>query len=257
MLRAYLDLVKFRYHLNFLAVIFAALIFAREIDGPLFVSLLQLYISFNVLFYTGIYTLNDLRDLKSDSLHPLKRNRPLPSGRVSVAAAGVLSALLILAGLITAFAVFGVAVVEVYCAALILNMFYSFFARGVPYLELVVNSSTHPLRFLLGVLLTGQTIPILHLAAYFAFIFGLVCFRREVEKDITGWEARHTLKVYTGDGLALLELVSFVFLIWFAIIDGFVSKGFYAALIGTYLALMQSGRYSVRVRRYLHAIWLN
>src|SRR5262245_17767226 len=153
---AYLELIKFRYHVTFLTVVFAALIFAPHIQASLFRSLIELYISFNVLLYGGIYTLNDLRDLQSDLRHARKRNRPSPSGRVPIRNARYFAALLIAAGLISARVLFGPPIFAVYLAVFGLNVFYSFFARSVAYLDIAINTATHPLRFLLGVLLTGR-----------------------------------------------------------------------------------------------------
>ena len=44
---------------------------------------------------SGIYLLNDICDLETDKLHPVKRFRPLAAGTVSIPLASILSALLI------------------------------------------------------------------------------------------------------------------------------------------------------------------
>jgi 4-hydroxybenzoate polyprenyltransferase len=221
---AYAELIKFRYHLTFLTVVFAAMIFARQIDRPLLQSLFQLYVSFNVLFYGGIYTLNDLRDRTSDAAHPRKKNRPLPSGRIRIREARAI------------------------------NLLYSFGARDIPYLDIAMNAATHPLRFLLGVLLAGRDIPWVHLVAYFFFVFGLCCLRRELEKDISGWQARVALKSYSIGVLRALECISLVFIFVLIFVDGFVSKGFYAVIIPTYLFLVLGAR-RPELRRLLYGIW--
>jgi 4-hydroxybenzoate polyprenyltransferase len=251
----YLELVKFRYHLNFLTVVFAALIFAVDINSRLLRSLLELYASFSVLFYTGIYTMNDLRDLEADSQHPLKKSRPLPSGRVSVKAASYLVPVLIIAGIATAFLLFGAPMLRLYAMILVLNLFYSLFARNVPYLELIVNSATHPIRFAMGVLLTGRAVPLLHLAAYFFFIFGFVCLRRDVEKDVPGWHARKTLKVYPAGTMRLLEAISLLLLLLCCLAGRVHSKGFYGAIIATYVVVILGAHLSPFVRGCLRAIW--
>ena len=78
-------LVKFRYHVTFINVALGALIFAARLDGAFAWRLFALYVSFNVLLYSGLYAINDLADRESDARHPLKRRRPIPSGRMSVA----------------------------------------------------------------------------------------------------------------------------------------------------------------------------
>ena len=252
---AYLELIKFRYHVTFLTVVFAALIFAPLIEASVFRSLAGLYISFNVLLYSGIYTLNDLRDLKSDLQHARKRNRPLPSGRIPVRNARYFAAVLIAAGLISARILFGPPIFAVYLAVLGLNVFYSFFARNVAYLDIAVNTATHPLRFLLGVLLTDRGIPFLHLFAYFFFVFGLSCLRRDLEKEVQGWEARPTLKAYSREKLLALELISLLLVLCCLWADGFVSKGFYLVITPAYLFLVLGARWSSPLRNLLHAIW--
>ena len=39
---------------------------------------------------SGIYILNDLRDIKSDMVHPVKRNRAIASGKVSKVSAVII-----------------------------------------------------------------------------------------------------------------------------------------------------------------------
>ncbi len=47
-----------------------------------------------------IYIINDIRDIKSDQKHPRKKNRPLPSGRISIKKAIIISIILIIISLI-------------------------------------------------------------------------------------------------------------------------------------------------------------
>ena len=169
--------------------------------------------------------------------------------------ARTLAPILILSGFAAGIALFGPAVAPAFGAALALNLFYSFFARNVPYLELIANSATHPVRFLLGILLTGRAAPVLHLVAYFFFIFGFVCLRRELEKDVVGWEARRTLKIYGPRDLRVLEFVSLAVILGCCIADGLVSKGFYAAIIGTYVVLLPGAHVSPSLRYLLRQVW--
>ena len=251
----YLELIKFRYHITYLTVVFAASIFNGRLDLPLVRSLMELYLFFNVLFYGGIYTMNDLRDVKSDREHPRKKNRPVASGRVSPQTARVFSVVLITTGLVGVLLLFGGAMFLVCLSMLGFNLFYSFVARDVPYLDIAINTVTHPLRFLLGVLLTGRGVPLLHLGAYFFFVLGLSSLRRELERDVKGWEARHTLKAYSLASLRWLEFGSFIGILLFLAADGLKSPWFYTAIIPTYLLLAGGSRISPVIRRYLHHVW--
>ena len=66
-------------------LVFAPLVFARRMtDGPSVVQAVLAFAAFS-LVASGIYLLNDLHDLENDRLHPRKKMRPLPSGRLPVA----------------------------------------------------------------------------------------------------------------------------------------------------------------------------
>jgi decaprenyl-phosphate phosphoribosyltransferase len=252
---AYVELIKFRYHITYLTVFFAAALFHGGVDWPLIRSLLGLYVCFNVLLYGGIYPLNDLRDVESDRAHPRKKNRPIASSRVSPGAALIFSAAMICAGLVSVWYFFGVSMFFVCLAILGCNLFYSFVGRNVPYLDIAANSITHPLRFLLGSLLVNRPASLLHLGAIFCFIFGLSCLRRDLEKDVKGWETRPTLKAYSQRTLRLLEVASMAGILLFLIADGLRSPGFYSALIPTYLVLVMGARVSAMIRAYMHHVW--
>jgi len=64
--------------------VFAALIFSANLFNlSLFLKTLETFLLFCVLA-SSIYLLNDLADLKQDRVHPEKRKRPLPSGKLKL-----------------------------------------------------------------------------------------------------------------------------------------------------------------------------
>ena len=83
-MRDLLALIKPRYHASFVTVAVGALLFAEPPTAALASRLAALYLSFTVLFYGGIYTLNDLADRVEDARHPVKRLRPIASGRLGM-----------------------------------------------------------------------------------------------------------------------------------------------------------------------------
>ena len=101
--KSYLELIKFRYHVSFIAVILGALVFTDEITLSLIQSLLVLYFSFNILMYSGLYTMNDIADIKSDKKHPLKSKRPLPTKKISIKEASIFSFSFVLLGLVISY----------------------------------------------------------------------------------------------------------------------------------------------------------
>ena len=251
----YLKLIRFEWHITFLAVVLGALFFSTDPKPSLFASLLLLYASFNVLLYGGIYMLNDVADVKSDREHSMKRKRPLPSGKVSVKSVMIISFTLITAGLLTGFLLFNRPIFYTYIAILALNIFYTFIAKKVPYLELVTNSVTHPLRFLMGVLLVSNKIPYLSLLAIFFLYLGLACVRRIVEKDVKGWEARKALKFYSGRTLLFVQLASFFAIILLSAIDTSVSKLLYLLIIAVYTTIAFGIYISDPIRALFRRTW--
>jgi 4-hydroxybenzoate polyprenyltransferase len=76
-------------------LVFAALVFDEHVFEPsrLIESVVAALVFCAVS--SGVYLINDLRDVEHDRLHPRKRHRPIASGEVSTREAGVVAAALI------------------------------------------------------------------------------------------------------------------------------------------------------------------
>ena len=251
----YLQLIKFHYHVSYVNVIFGALIFSGAPSVDLARMLGCLYLFFNVFLYGGIYTFNDIADLNSDRSHPLKGRRPLPSGKISIRTAAVFAALMIILGLSAAIWHFGARMGWIFAGFLAINAIYSTGARNILVLDLIVNSLTHPLRFMMGVSLTGREAPLIHLAVIFMVALGLVCLRRLLEMGMSGCSARRTLRHYSPRQLILVQCVAFAGLLAFYARDGFASWGFFLVVIPTYMVLVFGSHISSRARHMLGALW--
>lgn len=81
-------------------VVFAGLVFAQEmLNLPSVLISLGAFAIFCALS-SSVYLINDIADLRNDAMHPTKRNRPLPSGRLSVGAAAWSAGALAIVGLV-------------------------------------------------------------------------------------------------------------------------------------------------------------
>src|SRR5258706_8633103 len=77
-------------------ILFAAITFnGRLFDSDLFLRVLTGFIAF-CLLSSASYIVNDLRDLPLDKKHPVKKNRPLASGRVQKMEAVIAAIILII-----------------------------------------------------------------------------------------------------------------------------------------------------------------
>jgi 4-hydroxybenzoate polyprenyltransferase len=248
------QLVKFRYHITFSNVVAGALLFASELNWMLAERLVALYLSFNVLLYSGLYTLNDLVDRDSDAAHPLKRHRPIASGRVTIRRAIVWTVVFLTAGLGTG-ALFGVPIVSCYLAIIAVNLAYSGGGRNVVYLDVLLNGLPHVVRFLLGALLVMRRPPLTHLIAFLFVTMAFSCLRRRIEIDVAGWEARQSLQAWSVaklNGVMIGALVAFLLL---AAWKGTEAPGFYAVIGGTAAVLIGGAHTSRRIRRCLRWVW--
>jgi decaprenyl-phosphate phosphoribosyltransferase len=250
-----LELVKFRYHVTFINVGFGALIFARQIDADLARRLALLYLSFNVLLYSGLYTLNDVADCASDAKHPRKRHRPIAARRISVREAWAWVLVFLLAGFATGALLFGVPVLYGYVGVLAINLAYSCGGRSVPYLDVVLNGAPHVVRFWMGALLVGRQPPATHLLAFLLVTVAFSCLRRRVEQDIEGWSARQALNKWAPGALDRVMLGSLAAVAAMAIWKALAAPGFYAALSATALVLIGGAHTSTAVRRSLRWVW--
>ncbi|WP_051713068.1 UbiA prenyltransferase family protein [Actinoalloteichus caeruleus] len=148
-----------------------------------------------------VYVLNDLRDREADRLHPVKRNRPLASGRVSTATAWFLiaagCAAMVLWSLVLPWAVS--LVIGGYLA---LNLAYCLVLKNRPLVDVSVVATGFVLRAVAGSLAVGAAIdPWLMICVYCACLLLAVGKRRHeltlVERDPAALAHRPTLASYS------------------------------------------------------------
>jgi len=126
-------------------VLFAALVFAKHLFEPHDVFLVSLGFVCFCAMASGAYVMNDLRDCERDRQHPLKSQRPLPSGRVSRGAALVLVFVLMGAGLTGAF-MLGGGFGTLAALYLVLQVAYTFWLKDVVILDVMAIAAGFVIR---------------------------------------------------------------------------------------------------------------
>ena len=137
---------------------------------------------------SATYILNDILDRKNDACHPLKKSRPIPSGRVSLAAAGLLSGLLIVLAL-----GLGSRISEAFLIALVayclVSLAYSAKLKELPVVDLFCISACFLLRLIAG----GEAFGVVISEWLFLCVFLLSLFlstgKRLGEKQLLGERA--------------------------------------------------------------------
>jgi 4-hydroxybenzoate polyprenyltransferase len=167
-------------------VLFAGLIFAGVLDEPLLLGLASAGFVAFCLLSGATYILNDLTDIAADREHPVKRNRPLASGRLSVPVAVAAAVAAAGVGLVAAYVIhpaFG----HVAVGYLVLNVLYSLALRHMVVLDVMAIAIGFVLRAVGSVeVLAGQRpgieiSPWLLVCTFFLALFlGLAKRRHEV-----------------------------------------------------------------------------
>lgn len=120
-----------------------------ETVGPALMTLLAF-----CCMASAVYVLNDVIDIEADRAHPIKCNRPLPRGQISLAFAKLLLVILVLLSvLISLFVSFWVTFFAT--AYLIINIFYSWHLKHVVILDVFLISAGFMLRILAGTIGLG------------------------------------------------------------------------------------------------------
>ncbi|MEM9714909.1 MAG: UbiA family prenyltransferase [Pseudomonadota bacterium] len=103
---------------------------------------------------SAIYIINDLTDLDADRRHPVKCNRPLAAGKVSIRSATSVSVLLLIAGFaLSAFV--GASFLAVAVAYVILTTLYSFGLKRIRVVDIVFLTGLYAIRVLAGAVAVG------------------------------------------------------------------------------------------------------
>lgn len=129
--------------------VLVGLLFGRAIFKPEFVvAAIFAFIAFS-LMASFIYVINDLADVEVDRLHPVKRNRPIASGAVSVFQAKVLAAFLLAVALPVAWLASPI-VFAIVMGYGVMNLAYSFGLKHIVVLDVFIIATGFMLRILAG-----------------------------------------------------------------------------------------------------------
>ena len=150
------------------------------------------------------YIINDIIDLKKDRAHPVKRNRPVASGRLRVSHALIFAILLIVcvgggSWLINA-QFFAVSIIY-----FVLILSYSLFLKYVIIVDLLVISIGFVIRAVAGCLAVGVFIsPWLIICAFLLALF-LALGKRRHELILLGDEAKNHRKILEEYSTGMLD----------------------------------------------------
>lgn len=201
----------------------APLLFAKHLTNlPLLGRSLLAVFAF-CLLSGAVYLINDLFDLEHDRAHPIKRLRPMASGRLPLPVAQTAAALLILASLgLTA--LLGLPCFACAAGYLIVNLAYSLHLKHMPFVDVLSIAAGFLLRVLPGALaLAVVASPWLLICTFvLACLLGFGKRAHELANAGDTQRARARRPV-----LARYRLVSLITLLWVLAAATCVSYGLY------------------------------
>jgi len=197
------------------AVILAAFIFAYWDNAQpldLVSSLLKVVPALAVfcLVSSGVYLLNDLKDIDADRKHPLKKNRPIASARVSVRTAIVCAVTLIVVGGVVSWFL-SAGLFSVIAAYFLIQIAYTLVLKNVALVDVFVIACGFALRAIAGaVVLDVEISPWLLLCTFLLALFLALCKRRHEKLLLSDLDTEHRVSLGKYDTGLLNQLISIV-----------------------------------------------
>lgn len=200
--------------------VFAPLVFSLNLFSLSNVLLtLAAFFSFS-LVASSIYVVNDIVDRERDSRHPVKKNRPLPAGMISVNTAWVIGTVCLISGIALALLVNPV-VFGIIGGYAVLNLFYSYWGKHIIILDIMIIAVGFVLRVLAGAFAIGVTASSWMMVATFFLALLLAIAKRYHEKEFLQVESvnhRQVLYEYSEPLLKqLLAITSAMTLVAYAL----------------------------------------
>ena len=194
-------------------LVFVPLLFASGLS-----DLSKLVLSFKVfiifsLIASVVYIINDLFDIKFDKKHPQKRKlKPLASGKISISFAYFSIAIL---SIISIFILLNNKnLINVFLIYIIMNVFYSFFLKFIPILDIFILSFNYILRVYAGSVIIDVPLSNWMAITIFAGAIFISALKRRQEIIMYGTSSRPVLKKYSinylnkiADYSAILSIV--------------------------------------------------
>lgn len=185
-------------------LIFGALVCSGQLFNPVKFKAATVGFAAFCTVSSMVYIINDIRDKEKDQLHPVKRTRPIASGKISERSAWIFAAFLLLLTLVFNFLIYHPNSTCLLTLYLILNLFYSFGMKNVPLLDVAILVSGFLIRMIYGAVVTE--IPVsnwLYLTVItLAFYFSLGKRRNESRRSPDGKAmTRAVLQCYSIDFL--------------------------------------------------------
>ncbi|MBI1862580.1 UbiA prenyltransferase family protein [Candidatus Microgenomates bacterium] len=176
-------------------IVFTAIIFSGELFSPQhFLASFWAFCILCLLSSTS-YVLNDIIDYPYDKKHPVKKYRPIASGKISIQEATFIVFIMTIISLLASL-LFSIQFFLLSLTFILLHFFYSLYLKRYPIIDIFSISLSFMIRAFSGVVATGFHIPIwLMFTIFFGSLF-VATVKRDAELLTHGSEARISMSFY-------------------------------------------------------------
>jgi 4-hydroxybenzoate polyprenyltransferase len=185
--------------------VMAALVFDRQLTNV--DAALRTFIGIIIfcMISSSVYVFNDIFDIEADRKHPVKKNRAIASGRISIPVAILLAIVLGIGSLLWAY-FFSKQFFTICVVYLLLNLAYSKKLKHVPILDVMIVASGFVLRVAAGVSLiqVERFSPWLYVNMTLLALF-IGFGKRRAELNLLSTEAVQHRTVFNGYTLDFLD----------------------------------------------------
>lgn len=232
--------------------VFAPLFFAHQYGNPDSIYTTCMAALCFICISSVVYICNDLSDRDEDRKHPVKRNRPLAAGTVSVSEAFVMVGVAASLGLLLLQRLpIGCSVIAV--TYVILNLLYTFYLKRLAIIDVFFIASCYVLRVLMGCYALSVTVsPWIILTTFLLSLF-LGFGKRYHELGVEGYSThKQNLQHYSRELLdRLITICGGATLITYAIYTADISHQTHHVEIVYTVAFVAFGLF-----RYLQSIYV-
>jgi len=196
-------------------IVLAPVLFSLELDELSDVLRALAAVLVFCLVSSGTYIVNDLRDLRRDRLHELRRLRPLAAGQLEPRTAALAAVALLVAGLAGAL-LLGTDFALVTLGYVAVQVAYTFYLKHEVILDVMAISAGFVLRVTAGAVAVHVVVSpwLLSCAALLALFLAFIKRRHELLADPHALEHRPVLRKYTpallDQAIAIVTASTFV-----------------------------------------------
>lgn len=189
-------------------LLFLGIVFAGRLDDPSSWARVALAFALFCLLSAGEYLVNDVVDRERDRLHPVKRNRPVASGKLSVRSAVTVAVVLIVGALTLSFQYIGPGFFALSTGFVVLVLVYSFVLKHHVIADVLALATGFVIRAVAGCLAIDVTVsPWLIICTFLLALFLVLEKRWGEVVALRDNAARHRASL---DGLSERTLTVFV-----------------------------------------------